>query len=275
MCFGRYPMKTGERPISNSFESLPSLMKETYKLCREYVKDKNVLDVGCGEGHGNLYLNDLARHVTGIDIDKRVIDDANKRFSGKNITFYKMSGEKLDFPSNSFDVIISSQSIEHMKNDIKFLSEVSRVLKNGGIFICLTPNKFSLVPPGEKMYDAPFYPFHFREYTPSQFYGLLSKYFGEVKKICFYNPDRSLKIIKSSRSKFIYRISRFRIVRWLSRNLPLRAKEFIWFFNQSKLKSEDMGTACCDYHDKLELVPEVLCGICRKIGNELKKDEYE
>ncbi|MBU0477587.1 class I SAM-dependent methyltransferase [bacterium] len=264
-------MNTGERPISDSFESLPSLMKETYKLCIEYVKNKDVLDIGCGEGYVDLYLSDVAKHVAGIDVDQGVVDKANKLFSEKNMTFYRMSGDDLKFQSNSFDVIISSQSIEHMKNDEKFLSEVHRLLKNNGIFICTTPNKLAMVPPGEKIYNDPFYPFHVREYMPHQFYGLLSKYFREVKKVCFYNPDRSLKLIKNPRAKFIYRISRFRIVRWLGRNSPLSLKEFILFFRQKELKPKDMGTAVCDYNDKLDLVPEVLCGICIKIAERNKK----
>jgi len=259
-------MNTGERPVANSFETLSSLMQETYKLCRKYIKDKNVLDVGCGEGIVDLYLSDVVGHITGIDVCQKVVDKANKMFSGKNITFCKMSGEKLAFAAESFDVVIASQSIEHIKNDDKFVSEVYRVLKNNGIFVCTTPNKLSLVPSGEKLYDAPFYPFHIREYTPDQFYGLLEKYFEEVAKKCFYNPDRSLKLIKSFRAKLIYRMSRFRIIRHIGRVLPLRIKGFIVYFNQKELKSEDVGTAFCDFHDNLDFIPENLCGICRKVG---------
>lgn len=256
-------MNTGIRPISDSFESLPSLMKETYKLFREHVRDKAVLDVGCGEGYGDLYLSDVARHVTGIDIDKKVVDRANKRFSGGTITFMKMSGEKLDFPCSSFDVIVSSQSIEHIRNDRVFLSKVRRVLRNNGVFICVTPNKLAIVPPGETIYDAPFYPFHFREYVPEQFYSLLSEYFEDVQRMAFYNPYRDLKFSKNRRTKLIYRYSRFRIVRWFGRHLPLKAKGFIWFFSQYKAKSEDKGTGYCEYYD--ELVPENLCGICKRV----------
>lgn len=257
-------MNTGERPVSGSIDTLPSLMKEVYNFCRQFVKDKEVLDVGCGEGYVDMYLCDLTKHITGIDKDKKVIESANKNFASKGLAFINMSGEKLEFSDNSFDIVISSQSIEHMKNDVKFLCEVHRVLRDNGIFICTTPNKLALVPPGEKIYQAPFYPFHFREYMPEQFYGLLGKYFTDVKRVCFYNPVRSLKLLKSSNFRFVYRISRFKIIWYLGKLLPLRLKRFILFFRHYELASEDAGTAFCGYNDNLGFVPEVLCGICRK-----------
>ena len=155
-----------------------------------------------------------------------------------------------------------------MKNDENFLNEASRVLKHGGIFICLTPNKLSLIPEGEKAYDEPYYPFHCREYTPAQFYSLLDDYFKELKKICFYNPDREYaqRFSKNKRVKMIYRLTKFKFIRWLGRKLPLRLKQFVWFYGQKDLKPVDKEAASCEYHDKLSFIPEVLCGIYIKIN---------
>lgn len=258
-------MNTGERPIANSFNELPSLMQETYKLCKSYINNNDVLDIGCGEGIVDLYISDAARHVTCIDIDKSVIDEAIRKIPLNNMSFYKMSGEDLLFQSESFDIVISSQSIEHTRDDQKFLNEVYRVLKDDGIFICATPNKLATVPPGEKIYSAPYYPFHYREYTPSQFYNLLDKYFVEVERKCFYYPNPNIKLITSKRVKYLYRLSRFKVVRLLGRILPLSVKERIIYLGDKELKQPDIGICLCDYSDNLSFIPEILCAICRKV----------
>ena len=166
-----------------------------------------------------------------------------------------------------FDVIISSQSIEHLKDDRKFLEGVRRTLKIGGTFICTTPNKLSLIPEGEKPYDTPFYPFHVREYMPDQFFGLLQEYFGNIKKMSLINPNRDPEVAKNYRVKLIYRASRFRIIRWLGRMLSQKAKKSLYLFGNENLKSilKDTGTEYVNYSDAM--VPECLCGICVKTSS--------
>ena len=259
---------TGERPVASSFESMPSLMRVTYGACKEYVVGKEVLDIGCGEGWQDLYLSSYAKHIHGIDIAKNIVEENNRKFANvKNMTFYHMSGEQLEFPDTFFDVIISSQSIEHLKDDRKFLEGVRRTLKIGGTFICTTPNKLSLIPEGEKPYDTPFYPFHVREYMPDQFFGLLQEYFGNIKKMSLINPNRDPEVAKNYRVKLIYRASRFRIIRWLGRMLSQKAKKSLYLFGNENLKSilKDTGTEYVNYSDAM--VPECLCGICVKTSS--------
>ncbi len=258
-------MNTGERPVAASKESLPSLMQETYKLCREYVQGKAVLDIGCGEGVVDLFLNDIARSVTGVDVDKKTVETANRRFSATNMRFFAMSGEHLDFPDQSFDVIISAQSIEHMQNDRAFLEGVRRILKNGGVFICSTPNKLACVPPVEKPHDGPYYPFHVREYTPGAFFGLLGEYFRIDRKICYFNPDKSLKFLNSWVGRAVYHFSRNSIIRWLARTIPLKIKEKVLLAGfKDKTIFEDRGTDTCEYHESLGFDPGVICAVCNK-----------
>ncbi len=259
-------MNTGERPVSSTKESLPSMMQETYKMCRDYVKDKVVLDVGCGEGLVDLFINDAARQVIGIDIDKNTVKNANKRFVNTNMKFITMSGQRLDFGDETFDVAISSQSIEHIHDDRKFLKEVSRVLKKPGLFICTTPNKLACVPDGVKPHAGPYYPFHVREYSPDQFYSLLSEYFRIDKKFCYFNPDRSRKFLNCWRGRLVYRLSAFSIVRWFARKLSTNIKNSIMLFMiKDKNIFKDHGTAGCEYTKNLNFEPDVIGAICSKI----------
>jgi ubiquinone/menaquinone biosynthesis C-methylase UbiE len=259
-------MDTGERPNAGSFEELSSLMIETYRHCKNYIVDKEVLDVGCGEGAQDLFMADVAKHIHGIDYDEGVILENKNKFSqAKNITFYHMSGDQMTFDDSSFDVVISSQSIEHIDDDKRFVREVHRVLKPGGIFICTTPNKLSLIPEGEEEYDAPYYPYHFREYRPEQFFGLLGEQFGSVEEMCFYCPGGHPAHTQHIRARIIYRLSRFKVVRWLGRHMSLKVKRAIYFFGSDELKEAvkvDYGTVYGPYSG--ELIPHNLCAICRK-----------
>ena len=118
---------TGERPVASSFESMPSLMRVTYGACKEYVAGKDVLDIGCGEGWQDLYLSSYAKHVHGIDISQKVIEENKIKFVNvKNMTFYHMSGEQLEFPDTFFDVIISNGVLHHTENPKKGITFFSR-----------------------------------------------------------------------------------------------------------------------------------------------------
>jgi protein-L-isoaspartate O-methyltransferase len=47
-----------------------------YKFAKDYVCNKTVLDIGCGEGYGTYYLGGFAKEVMGIDYDEAIIDYA-------------------------------------------------------------------------------------------------------------------------------------------------------------------------------------------------------
>ena len=91
-----------------------------------------VLDVGCGQG---VFLDRLAQTYrvkgTGIDISPRAIRQAKKQSrAGK---FIMADAVRLPFKDQSFDLVFSLDSLEHIKPQVKALKEMLRVLKPGGI----------------------------------------------------------------------------------------------------------------------------------------------
>lgn len=99
---------------SNDVTELPKVMK----LAGD-VKEKHVLDLGCGIGkHAREYIKKGA-HVTGIDASEEMIQIAKKRCEGKG-TFFVVNFEEAQFKKGSFDLISASFSI-HYSNKLRYL----------------------------------------------------------------------------------------------------------------------------------------------------------
>ncbi len=92
-------------------------------------RGRDLLEVGCSDGLVCDLLSACgARSVTGID----VMRTAGSRFPGKNISYYTMSAAKMDFADESFDLVYSIATLEHVQNPGQVLSEIKRVTKRGG-----------------------------------------------------------------------------------------------------------------------------------------------
>lgn len=111
---------------------------QRYKWSAKKLQGKKILDCSCGTGYGSGLLA-LNNEVVGVDISKEAIDFAKKHFKKPN--FQIGNAEKLDFEDESFDVVVSFETIEHLKNPDKFLDEVRRVLKKDGIFLGSIPKE--------------------------------------------------------------------------------------------------------------------------------------
>jgi len=105
------------------------------------LKNKEILEIGCGNGVQALYIN--AKYsplsVTGIDIIKANIEIANgerERTNVHNVQFLMDDAQNLaQIPSNSVDVLLNIESAFHYPDKPAFLKEIRRVLKPGGQFL--------------------------------------------------------------------------------------------------------------------------------------------
>ena len=111
-------------------------------------KGLNCLDIGCGGGILSEPLKRLGAIVTGIDASDKAIEVAKEHSlkSRLDIT-YKctntsdlIESKKKDFISK-FDIVIASEVIEHVNNRGKFLSDISKLSRPGGLIIFTTINK--------------------------------------------------------------------------------------------------------------------------------------
>ena len=157
-----------------------------YLFASQFVKSKTVLDAACGTGYGaSMMLDAGAKKVVGIDNSAEAIEYCKKNYKKDNLEFKTEECEKinLDVP---FDIVVSFETIEHLKKQSHFVSEVKRILKDDGVFIVSTPNK-ETYPAGN--------PYHFREFTESEFKSFLGKYFSNVTIFYQYYPS-SMAICK-------------------------------------------------------------------------------
>jgi SAM-dependent methyltransferase len=98
--------------------------------------DSRVLDLGCGRGGlVELIWRDV-KFAAGLDPDIPSLSE--HRAPGMPVL--RGVGEHLPFAGDSFDLVVSVWVLEHVKEPLKVLREVARVLRPGGHFVFLTPN---------------------------------------------------------------------------------------------------------------------------------------
>lgn len=140
-----------------------------YKFALNYAKNMNIADIASGTGYGAeiLLKEGGAKTVIGVDINQDTVEYANRIHSGCGVNFICKSADKSDLSDGSVDVVVSFETIEHVTDDLKLLSEFHRILKPRGKLICSTPNNWP--------FEAA--PFHVRIYDRQLFENTLSKFF--------------------------------------------------------------------------------------------------
>lgn len=166
---------TGERlttDVGNTYGTNEHLSR--YAFAKQFVYNKIVLDIACGEGYGTNLLSNGAKHITGIDIDIISINHAKSKYKSKNITFLQGCLTKIPIANESIDVIISFESIEHIIDQEKALSEFKRILKKDGQLIISSPSK--------EIYQTrdPYNKYHLKELTDNEFSSLIESYFKYI-----------------------------------------------------------------------------------------------
>ncbi len=107
-------------------------MPTTLKLLGN-VKDKKILDLGCGPGFYAKYLVMKGAKVKGIDISEKEIEIAKKEVP--TVEFLVGDIEKLPYKNSEFDIVLAALVLGHLKSWDKALKEVKRVLKVNGFFV--------------------------------------------------------------------------------------------------------------------------------------------
>jgi SAM-dependent methyltransferase len=134
-----------------------------YVFALPFVDRRTVLDIACGTGYGISILAERAKHIVGVDVDPQAAAEARSQ-GGENSAVLLADGLNLPFVDNSFDVITSFETLEHLHGRAKFLSELGRVLRPSGMLVLSTPNALYTRPVKGK----PANPFHVHEYEPEE-----------------------------------------------------------------------------------------------------------
>lgn len=97
-----------------------------------------LIDIGCGEGRFLMkVIKKYEGNCYGVDYSKKAIEICNRK--GLRVKSCDIE-KRIPFKNGFFDIAYCGEVIEHLYNPDKFLDEVNRILKKGGILIITTPN---------------------------------------------------------------------------------------------------------------------------------------
>jgi ubiquinone/menaquinone biosynthesis C-methylase UbiE len=113
----------------NEFIEMPAMER----LLKSEVKNKEVLDLGCGSGIFTSKLQLWGAKAVGSDLSKALIEIARKSYP--KLSFFVEDAQKTSFKNSRFDIVSSSLMVHYIKNLDKLFGEVSRILKKDGVFV--------------------------------------------------------------------------------------------------------------------------------------------
>lgn len=225
---------SAERTDINQKAFLPTFFQheKVYEFCKEFVKNKNVLEIGCGVGYGANMLSGYSKEYIGCDSDKYSILKNKRLFKQKNLSFIHTDAD--NFPENEkFDVVISLQVIEHIQNVDLFLEKISLLLKKNGIVIISTPNAST------QSYNEN--PYHFKEYKINELKKLFESRFSKIK-LYGLQGDKKVKLYEKNRRQNIKKILRkdkFKLRNMIPRRIKQVLFDLASYANKSLIISKD------------------------------------
>lgn len=152
-----------------------------YEWASSYVGGRRVIEVACGTGYGAEILSSRsAAHFHGFDLSPEAVAAARRNCRRESVRFDVAEATQLPASDHSCDVFLSLETIEHLPDDRAFLTEVVRVLRPDGHFICSTPNR-TMTNPGTALGQRPFNRHHLREYSQPELQSLFGSRFGQVE----------------------------------------------------------------------------------------------
>lgn len=113
-------------------------VKLIQKLLPVNSKEMSCLEVGCGTGKVSEKILPLVKDLTVSDISGLLSKKVGTRLG---VSFLEQDACKLKSETGSFDLVVSSECIEHTPDPKQALSEMARVLKPGGHLVVTSPNK--------------------------------------------------------------------------------------------------------------------------------------
>ena len=119
------------------------ILDQTITLMADRLNSCRVLDHGCGKGllveagvskSIDFYGVEMFSHGSGIGIKDEI---ACKGLLGNRIK--EIVDHKIPFPDEYFDLVVSNQVLEHIPDIEPVISEIGRVLRADGLFLCIVP----------------------------------------------------------------------------------------------------------------------------------------
>ena len=166
-------------------------MKEEFKIIANSIqKEKSILDVGCGDGELMKFIyENISKKIRGLEISK---DNVQKCIQ-KGLTVIEGNAEMdlQQFPNNSFDYVILSQTLQAFLNPEKVISDLLRIGKTSIVTI---PNfgfwkvRFNLLFKGTMPVTKT---------LPNEWYNTPNLHMCSIKDFVNFCNDRKINLFKS------------------------------------------------------------------------------
>lgn len=161
--------------------------RRAIKIISKSYTSPYILDVATGTGDlafAAMKLN--PSKISGIDISRKMLEIGKEKVKRKGYTdkieLIYGDSESIPFDDNVFDVVMVAFGVRNFSDPMKGLSEMKRVVRNGGMIMVLEFSKPSGFP------FKPVYNFYFRNILP--FFG---RFFSKDKAAYSYLPDSVMK----------------------------------------------------------------------------------
>ncbi|MGZ3883607.1 MAG: methyltransferase domain-containing protein [Bacteroidia bacterium] len=170
------------------------------KLFASKNRDLKILDVGCAGGALLLDLKAIGfTNVYGVDVSEKAVEVCKQR--GVPHAFV-MDGHAPEFEESSFDIIIASDSLEHLKDDMLALHNWNKLLKPGGELFVFVPAFMYLWSEHDVINQ------HFRRYTAAELKRKLQESGFSVVNYTYWNflmyfPTTAYRLFQRLKYSFV------------------------------------------------------------------------
>lgn len=166
-----------ERLANNPTSELWGEHRSRYRFAAQFVSGRPgmvVLDVASGAGFGLDMLRQAGACPIGVDYDGAALQEVRQAKPASRLV--RGDAMRLPLGTDSIDMVVSFETIEHVQDAAALVDEVRRVLKPGGSLVVSTPNR-AFGPPSLHANN----PFHIREFTAKELCDVLRVGFSDVR----------------------------------------------------------------------------------------------
>lgn len=133
---------TGERFTPECVREIWYEHVHRYAFAAPLCAGQRVLDAASGEGYGSALLAQQAASVAGVDVSGTAVQHARARYGTvSNLAFHEADCTRLPFDDDSFDRVVSFETLEHVHEQEAMLAEFRRVLRPDGFALISSPDK--------------------------------------------------------------------------------------------------------------------------------------
>jgi SAM-dependent methyltransferase len=178
--------------LKDNAESSAAVVDAWMPALRPFLRpEMTFLEIGPGDCSLSLRIAKEAKKVYAVDVSDEVTKDLDLP---PNFELAISDGCSIPVPENSVDVAYSHQMIEHLhpEDAAEQLQNLYKVLRKGGVYVCMTPNRLSGPHDTSKFFDDIATGWHLKEYTVGELCDLFRA--AGFSKISYFKIQNNLQL---------------------------------------------------------------------------------